>query len=188
MRVFSLLVFLAALAVPAITSAAEDSVAGGYVGASSGVLLPGNGNTLRRAAEVSVRGGYSITDYLALEVEGVCVPSAVSRAGGNATVSGVSFASVWHFAGWETFDRLFGCERFDPFMTLGVGSRWASRDVFGEGAPRAAIGPVWGIGAFYHLTESWSLRADARAQLCCDSSCGMLYGVSLGVQYSWGNE
>lgn len=163
-----------------------ETPSGWYVGTSGGMLLPGNGNSLRRAAEIAVRGGHYFSDYFALELEGVCVPSAVSGRGGNATVSGALVEGVCHMSGWEAFDRLFGCERFDPFVSMGAAARFASRDVFAHDARRTAIGPMFGLGAFYHLTDSWSLRGDLRAQLCCDSPCGMLYSVSLGVQYSWG--
>ncbi len=174
---------------------AEDTFAeadadgtGWYVGAAGGALLPGNGNSLRRAAEVSVRGGHCFSDYFALEMEGLCAPSAVLDRGGNTAVSGVAFQGVFHCAGWETFDKLFGCERFDPFVALGAAARFAGRHAFADCSHRTAIGPVFGMGAFYHLTDSWSLRADARAQLCCDSPCGMLYGVFAGLQYSFGGN
>ena len=159
--------------------------AGWHVGASGGIMMPGNGNSLRRAAEVSVRIGRDFSDYLALEAEGMCVPHAASGCGGTA-VSGVALQGLFHCSGWEAFDRLFGCERFDPFVTLGAAARFAGRHVFADGSHRTAVGPVFGAGAFYHLTDRWSLRADARAQLCCDSPCGMLYAVSVGLQCSFG--
>ena len=165
---------------------ADADGAGWYVGAAGGVLLPGNGNSLRRAAEVGLRGGRCFSDYFALEVEGLCAPCVVSDVGGNTAISGVALQGLFHCAGWETFDRLFGCERFDPFVTFGGAARFAGRHVFADGSHRTALGPLFGIGAFYHLTDSWSLRADARAQVCCDSPCGMLYGVFAGLQYSFG--
>ncbi len=158
---------------------------GWYAGAGVGVLLPGNGNSLRRAAEVNVRAGRYFSDYLALEAEGMCAPFVASGDGGT-TLSGAALQGVFHCAGWEAFDRLFGCERFDPFVTLGAAGRFAGRHVFADGSHRTAFGPMFGIGAFYHLTDSWSLRAEARAQVCCDSPCGMLYGVSVGLQCSFG--
>ena len=47
-------------------SEADADGTGWYVGAAGGILLPGSGNSLRRAAEVSVRGGYCLSDYLAV--------------------------------------------------------------------------------------------------------------------------
>ena len=165
---------------------ADADGSGWYVGAAGGILLPGGGNSLRRAAEVAVRGGYSLSDVFALELEGMSAPHVVLDGGGGTTVSGVAFQGLFHCAGWEAFDRLFGCERFDPFVTFGGAARFAGRHVFADCSHRTALGPVFGLGAFFHLTDTVSLRADARAQLCCDSPCGMLYGVSLGLQYSFG--
>ena len=165
---------------------ADASGGGWHVGAAGGVMLPGNGNSLRRAAEVRVRGGRYFSESFALEFEGACAPSAVSDAGGNTAVSGAAVQGLFHFSGWEAFDKLFGCERFDPFMTFGAAARFAGRHVFADDSHRTAAGPVFGAGVFYHLTDSWSLRSDATAQICLDSPCGMIYGISAGLQYSFG--
>ena len=63
--------------------------AANYVGAAGGLLLPGNGNALSRAAETCVRAGFYATDFLAWEVEGLCAPN-VSGAGGREALSGVA--------------------------------------------------------------------------------------------------
>ena len=39
----------------------------------------------------------------------------------------------------------------------------------------------------YHLTDNWSLRAEARAAMAVDSPCGMEYSILAGVQYSFGD-
>ncbi len=156
-----------------------------YVGASGGLLLPGNGNCLRRAAEVSVFAGCYTSDFLAWEIEGTCAPNVSSRFG-NETLSGASVRGLFHLTGIEAFDRLFGCERFDPFVTFGAAALFCSQDVFAEDSHRASFGPTAGIGAFYHLTENLDLRCDARAMLGCDSPCGMLYSVVLGLQWNFG--
>ena len=188
-KILTAMLFTAcAYAACAADSSAEEDTAGDgwYAGASGGVILPGGGNSLRRAAGAGLRCGRYFTDYVALELEGFSVPSAVCDHGGNAAVFGALMQGVFHFSGWDEFDMLFGCERFDPFLALGAGACFADRHVFADDSHRTALGPVFGLGAFYHLTDSVSLRADARAQLCCDSPCGMLYGVSLGLQYSFG--
>lgn len=157
-----------------------------YVGAAGGALMPGHGNSLKRAAEVTVRGGYFFNEAWALEGELFCAPSSVCH-GGNTTVSGGAVKGLWRLAGWEAFDKLFGCERFDPFLTGGAAARFAGRHVFADDSHRTAIGPVFGFGAFYHLTDRWDLRADVTAQLCCDTPCGMVYAASIGLQYSFGD-
>ena len=47
------------------------------------------------------------------------------------------------------------------------------------------VGPKAGVGAFYHLTENWSLRADADATLGLETSCELLYSFSAGIQYAF---
>lgn len=156
-----------------------------YVGASGGMLLPGNGNSLSRAAEVSVLAGVYATDSLAWEVECSCVPNAVAE-GGNEALTGVAARGLFHLTGIEEIDKLFGCERFDPFVTFGAATRFGARHVFAEGAHRTATGPTAGVGAFYHLTDNLDLRFDAQAMLGCDSPCGMLYSAAVGLQWNFG--
>lgn len=156
-----------------------------YVGASGGLLLPGDGASAKRAGEVSTRVGCYASDFLAWELEGVCAPNASSIAGHEA-LSGVAVQGLYHLSGFEAFDRLFGCERFDPFMTFGGESRFGARRVFAGGSHRTSTGPVVGLGAFYHLTPFLDLRFDARAMLGCDSPCGMLYSVVAGLQWNFG--
>ena len=158
------------------------------VGASGGVMLPGNGNALRRAAAVSLRGGYYATETFALEVEAASVPRATAKGMGGASLTGVSAGGLLHLTAFDFYDRLFGSERFDPFVTFGAHAAFASKHVFADCSHRSAFGPAAGIGAFYHLTERLSVRAEARAALCCDSPCGMLYGVFAGFQYSFGAD
>ena len=166
-----------------------------YLGAGGGIVLPGNGNALKCAASVSARGGYYLTETFAMEAEGFVAPNVATKwrdglrhSRGNTSVSGVAIGGIVHFTTFTFYDRLFGSERLDPFFTFGGQTMFASKHVFADGSHRTAIGPYAGIGLFYHLTDSLSLRADARAALCCDSPCGMMYGAQLGLQYSFGAE
>ena len=174
----------------ALAGVAEEESGGfppAYLGASGGIFLPGNGSSLKRAGSVAARGGWYLSDNLALELEGGCVPNAVSSHGGNATVTAFAARGLFHLTGIEEFDLLFGCERFDPFVTFGASALFASRHVFADDSHRTAIGPAVGVGAFYHLTDSWSLRFDATAAMAVDTPCGMFYGLSLGLQWSFGD-
>ena len=173
MRKIILIFALAATATLPAEEEVDDGVSYGYVGAAGGMLLPGNGNSLKRAALVAARGGWYLDEYLAVEAEALCAPHASSDVGGTA-VWGGSVQTLWHLSGWEAFDKLFGCERFAPFLTGGVQALCAPRHVVG-------------FGAFYHLTDNWSLRAEARAALAVDSPCGMDYAILAGVQYSFGD-
>ena len=156
-----------------------------YAGTSGALLLPGNGNSLRRAAEVSAHAGCYASEYLAWEVGGVCTPN-ISSHDGHGSLSGAFARGLYHLSGIEAFDKLFGCERFDPFVTFGGGARFGSRHVFAAESHRVAAGPVLGFGAYYHLTERLDLRFDAQSMLCCDSPCGMLYSAGVGLQWSFG--
>lgn len=156
-----------------------------YVGVSGDLLLPGNGNSLERAGEVAVRAGFYATDFLAWEVEGVCAPNVSTRDGGEA-LSGVGVRGLYHLTGIEEFNLLFGCERFDPFVTFGAATRFGARHAFADDSHRTATGPTAGVGAFYHLTDNLDLRFDAQAMLGCDSPCGMLYAVGVGLQWNFG--
>ena len=73
------------------------------------------------------------------------------------------------------------------WLSSWMASLFASHHVFADGSHRTAIGPTAGVGAFYHLTDSWSLRFDAMAAMAVDSPCGMSYGISLGLQWSFGD-
>ena len=187
MQAFRILAAGLLLAAGARAELEEVSGAGGgaYVGAAGGMLLPGSGNSLRRAAEVSVRAGRYVDDFLALELAAACAPNACSR-DGNGALSGVAAQGLYHLSGNSFYDNLFGCERFDPFVTCGVATRFGPRHAFAGGSHRTAVGPAAGLGAFYHLTDSLDLRVDAQAMLCVDSPCGMLYSVVAGVQWNFG--
>lgn len=183
---------LVAAGLGVIACAAEEEVdealdySAWYVGASGGLLLPGNGTALTRAAEVSVRAGWMFDDEMqALELEAVSAPNVSTRAGHEA-LSGVAFRHLFHLSGIEAFDKLFGCERFDPFVTYGAAVRFGARHVFADRSHRTAMGPVAGVGALYHLTNNLSVRFDAQAMLGIDSPCGMLYSVGLGLQWTFG--
>ena len=79
--------------------------------------------------------------------------------------AGLGVQGLWH---------IWGYERFDPFLTFGARG-WIDGD----------LGPVAGIGAFYHLTDNWSLRADAQTVLGIDCDFNMVYSLGVGVQYTF---
>ena len=89
MRKFVLASALAATVfLPAPAEEVDDGVSYGYVGAAGGLLLPGNGNCLKRAALVAARGGWYLDEYLAFEGEALCAPHASSDVGGTAVWGG----------------------------------------------------------------------------------------------------
>lgn len=126
-----------------------------YAGASATVVLPQGGHHMRRVGGATARFGYYLTEALSLEADAAWLENCV----------GLGMQGLWH---------IYGYERFDPFLTFGARG-WIDGDV----------GPVAGIGAFYHITDSWSLRCDAQATLGLDGDCEMVYAIGVGVQYSF---
>lgn len=149
--------------------AAEDSEeeGGWYVGVSGALLLPQGGSCMHRVGGAALRGGCYVSDDWAIEGEAASLEDA----------AGLACAALWHVQDWSLYGDLFGYSRFDPFLTAGA------RGWIGRGCGQ--VGPKAGIGAFYHLTDNWSLRADADATLGLDTAREMLYTISVGVQYSF---
>ena len=159
-RIFSK-AFLVAALFAALTAFADDGADEDgafdrwYVGASATLTLPQGGHPMRRLGGATARFGYYFTEALALEADASWLENS----------AGLGVQGLWHF---------YGYERFDPFMTFGARG-WIEGDV----------GPTAGFGAFYHLTDRWSLRADAQATLGLDGDCAMVYSLGAGVQYSF---
>ncbi len=166
------------LLLPLVSTAAEElAYDRWYSSVSAGMLMPGGGSSLSKSAMVNARFGYFLSESFALESEVNVTPNAVSHSAGNQTLVGAAVQGVWHFLGYE---------RFDPFLTIGFASFFGSRRVFEDDSFRNAFGPTLGIGALYHLTEHFALRADARGCMCATAPAGIMFDVSVGVQYSFG--
>ena len=142
-----------------------EEFGGWYAGASAQLVLPQGGARMRRLGGGAARVGCYATDALAFECEAAWLEDRV----------GLAARALWHLHGWEEFDKLFGYERFDPFVTAGA------RGWIGRGQ----VGPSAGVGAVYYLTDEWAIRAEADATLGVDADPAMVYSVSVGVQYSF---
>ena len=138
-----------------------------YVGLSGSVTLPQGGSRMHRVGGAAIRGGTYLTEDWAIEGEVAWLEN----------FAGLGVQALGHFQGWGLYGDLFGYSRFDPFVTLGA-KGWV-----GDGCGQ--VGPKAGLGAFYHLTDSWSLRADADATLGLETNCEMLYSISAGFQYAF---
>lgn len=138
-----------------------------YVGLSGSVTLPQGGSRMHRVGGAAIRGGTYLTEDWAVEGEVAWLENFAS----------LGVQALGHFQGWGLYSDLFGYSRFDPFVTLGA-KGWV-----GDGCGQ--VGPKAGLGAFYHLTDSWSLRADADATLGLETNCEMLYSISAGFQYAF---
>ena len=154
------IVFAAVASLSIVSPAVEDEdddyeLDRWYVGASATLVMPQGGGDMRRLGGATARVGYYVTEALAVEADAAWLEDC----------AGLGVQGLWH---------LWGYERFDPFVTFGARG-WIDGD----------LGPVAGLGAFYHLTDNWSLRADAQATLGIDSDCDMVYSLGAGVQYTF---
>lgn len=137
----------------------------GYVGGAGTLVLPQGGSSLHRLGGGVARFGYYATEALAFEGEAAWMENK----------AGLSAKALWHLQGWEFWGKLFGYERLDPFLTVGA-KGWVNH---------GQVGPVFGLGALYYLTDSWALRADVDVTLGLDSDVEAVHALSLGVQYSF---
>ena len=154
------IVFAAVASLSIVSPAVEDEddeyeLDRWYVGASATLVMPQGGSDMRRLGGATARIGYYVTETLAVEADAAWLEDC----------AGLGVQGLWHFWGYE---------RFDPFLTFGARG-WIDGD----------LGPVAGLGAFYHLTDSWSLRTDAQATLGIDGDCDMVYSLGAGVQYTF---
>lgn len=137
-----------------------------FVGGAAQMLLPQGGSSMHSVGGACLRGGVYLTEDWALEGEAAWLEDVV----------GLSADVLGHLQGWSLYGDLFGYSRFDPFVTFGA-KGWLGR--------AGQVGPKLGLGAFYHLTDSWALRFDADATLGLDSEVEVDYTLSVGVQYSF---
>ena len=144
----------------------ESVVRGAYVGVAGALTMPQGGSRVSRAGGAIARAGVYLSDSCSIEA------SAGQLEGYTAFGAG----ALVHFYTFDLYDRFFGYSAFDPFFTAGANG-WL-------GERRGQVGPSAGLGAFWHLDDNWSIRADATATLGLDADVEMLYTVTVGIQYS----
>ena len=157
---------LGLLSVAAFAEEEGESFDRWTVGAAAQLMLPEGGSRLHHVGGAAVRGGCYLTENWAAEAEVAWLED----------LAGLSVQALGHLQGWDLYGDLFGYSRFDPFVTLGA-KGWLGRE--------GQVGPKVGLGAFYHLTDSWALRFDADATLGLESRCEVDYTLAVGVQYSF---
>ena len=162
----TLAAILCALATLPAIAAEEEASYGAYVGAAGALTLPQGGSRIDRAGGGLLRAGVYLADDWAIEA------SAGQLEGYTAFGAG----ALVHFYTFDLYDRFFGYSAFDPFFTAGANGWLDGR--------HGQVGPSAGIGAFWHLDDNWSIRADATATLGLDADMEMLYTVTVGIQYS----
>lgn len=146
----------------------ESGFGPAYVGAAGVLTLPQGGSRLGRLGGAAVRGGAYLSDFWAIEGDIAWQENA----------AGFGVDALMHVQAWPAYGDLFGYSAFDPFVTAGARG-WLD----GHGAGQ--VGPQLGLGAFYHLDDHWSLRADATATLGIETNVEMVYSLAVGVQYGF---
>lgn len=151
-----------------LTLAPLSSLAEAYVGAAGAISLPQGGSDGRRLGGAMLRTGIYASDFVAFEGEASWLEDSAA----------LGIAALVHAQAWTAYGDLFGYSAFDPFVTIGTRG-WIVPNGDGQ------VGPRIGIGAFYHLNDNWSLRADADATLGLNASVEMVYMVVVGVQFAF---
>ena len=126
-----------------------------FAGGSATLVLPEGGSGFNHIGGATLRAGYYLNEFWAVEAEGTLAENRYAAAA----------EILWH---------LWGYERLDPFFTFGFRD-WISTD----------FGPCGGLGSFWHIDDHWSLRFDAGATLGVSDGCDMIYQLSFGIQRSW---
>ena len=137
-----------------------------YVGAAGTLAFRQGGE---RVGGGDVRLGVELSDAFSPELD----------AGWHENSAFLALQDLVHLSAFEMYDRFFGYSRFDPFFTFGGGGWIGGFEQFG---------PMAGIGAFWHLDDNWSIRAEASTILGLDGECEMIYLMSVGLQYSFGGQ
>lgn len=125
-----------------------------YVAPSAAIVFPQGGCGMSRKAGGEARIGYYLDDFWAVEASAALTENR----------AGYGLNALWHW---------YGYERLDPFFLFGV-----------KGWTGLGAGPGFGLGAFYHLDDDFSLKADAYSVLLADDA-DVVFSLSVGLQYSW---
>lgn len=148
-----------------VLSAQAEDLPCRYVGAGAALVLPQGGADMERVGGATARLGWCLTDVWALE----------GAASWLENRAGLAAGALWHWHGYEEFNKLFGYERLDPFFTFGVKGWMNDGDV----------GPYAGLGALYYLSDEWAFRGDLDATLGLEREIEVDWSFSLGFQYSF---
>lgn len=159
--------------------AEENQSSRWYISPGVGMLFFQGSHPAEEGFNMALRLGYDINDSWSAEVGASWAPNISDGRKGRKSqhVNGFFLDGLYHF------DRF---ERFDPYLSAGVGNFRADKKVFCEGDQHTVWGPRAGAGFFYHLTDSWSLRADAHSFMAIDHHPAMMYSFDLGFAYRFG--
>ncbi|MDD4101763.1 MAG: outer membrane beta-barrel protein [Kiritimatiellae bacterium] len=151
-----------------------------YINPGVGMIFPEGNQPIDEGLNLSLRLGYDLSEHWSAEGEFAFAPNMTNNdrwTQKKQRIYGLGLDALYHF------DRY---NRFDPFLSAGWAVYMADRSVFSEGGHSTLTGPRVGIGAMYHLTDNFSLRADGRALMSVDKTHEMQYTLDAGVVYRFG--
>lgn len=137
------------------------------IGATASSLMPQGGSDVSGGAGAGLVAGFDLSENFGFDAE-------LLSYGHHVQLSG---ECLWRWQGLQLYNDLFGYSRFDPFFTAGC--------AFWLGRGDNQMGPKAGLGAYYHLDNNWSLKADADCSLALDGCSEAVFSVSAGVIYSF---
>ncbi|MBQ7189151.1 MAG: OmpA family protein [Kiritimatiellae bacterium] len=180
-----------------------------YVSPGVGMMFFEGNQTVDDPLNLVLRLGYDWSEHISFELEGSDALNATAnghhgyKRGGNRWWRRNWSDRNWNRGWWRDehkikaqniwgvgADVLFHYDRyaaFDPYLSVGWAYYHAEDRIFCEGSEYNVTGPRLGIGAFYHITENWALRADGRASVTInDPTWETMYTADLGIAYYFG--
>lgn len=135
---------------------------------------------------ITGRLGYEINEHWAIETSILFAPDLAENTKNGKSFSkgdkgfGDTYLTQFYIDALYHFSRL---ERFDPYLTAGVGLSVYGKDIAGDDATSATLRA--GGGVMYHINDSWSLRADTRMNVACYNYEWNMT-ADIGLVWRWG--
>ena len=157
-----------------------------YVAATIGMLTFEGDQPVDDTVNLSLKVGYEFSEWWTYEAAIYFAPTVnISDRGKKTGINidstslvSLSLEGLFHFTRWN---------RLDPYLVFGVGfDHWTDELPNQDQTELLLIG---GVGAMYHLSDSWSIRAAAKAMIAGFGShpnANML--VEIGASYALGAE
>ncbi len=139
-----------------------------YVEPMAQFVFPQGGGNLRQLSGASFRLGANVD---AQDANPNC--SAALEVSVLENTCGLAWRHMWSLQGWEWFGKMFGYERFDPYVSLGL------RGWINDGD----VGPCAGVGFLYYLDDHWAIKAEVDTTLGLERDVEAIHTLSVGLQY-----
>ncbi len=157
-----------------------------YVSPGVGMMFFEGNQPTDEGLNLVLRLGYDISEHWSTEGEISYAPNITGNGGAdqnngveNQYINGLFLDTLYHF---NRYNRL------DPYLTAGAGFYRAPEHILNDGDEHSVGGPRVGAGVMYHLTDTWSLRADGRAFMSLEDGCEFIYTADAGVAYRFGGS